>query len=45
MRKPTGVLGAIGKRCQQNATKTATKAVYQVLFNEKPRIGGKKKKS
>lgn len=45
MRKPTGVLGAIGKRCQQNATKTATKAVYQLLFNEKSKINGKKKKS
>ena len=45
MRKSAGVLGAIGKRCQQNATKTATKAVYQVLFNEKPKMSGKKKKS
>lgn len=45
MRKPTGVLGAIGKRCQQNATKTATKAVYQLLFNEKPKMDRRKKKS
>lgn len=45
MRKPIGVLGAIGKRCQQNATKTATKAVYQLLFNEKPKMSGRKKKS
>lgn len=45
MRKPTGVLGAIGKRCQQNATKTATKAVYQLLLNEKPKMGGREKKS
>lgn len=45
MRKPIGVLGAIGKRCQQNATKTATKAVYQLLFNEKPKMGRRKKKS
>lgn len=45
MRKPIGVLGAIGKRCQQNATKTATKAVYQLLFNEKPKMDGRKKKS
>ena len=45
MRKPTGVLGAIGKRYQQNATKTATKAVYQLLFNEKPKMDGRKKKS
>ena len=45
MRKPTGVLGSIAKNCQRKATMTATKSVYQVLFNEKPKLNGKKKKS
>ena len=45
MRKPAGVLGSIAKNCQRKATMTATKGVYQALFNEKPKSGGKKKKS
>ena len=45
MRKPTGILGSIAKNSQRKATMTATKGVYQVLFNEKPKLGNKKKKS
>lgn len=45
MRKPVGVLGSIAKNCQKKATITVTKGVYQVLFNEKPKTGGRKKKS
>lgn len=45
MRKPAGVLGSIARNTQRKATMTATKGVYQALFNEKPKLGGKKKKS
>lgn len=45
MRKPAGILGSMAKRAQQNATRTATKMVYQALFNEKPKTSGRKKKS
>jgi len=45
MRKPAGVLGSIAKNCQRKATINATKAVQQVLFNEKPKLNGRKKKS
>ena len=37
MRKPVGVLGSIAKESQRKATMTATKGVYQLLFNEKPK--------
>lgn len=37
MRKPVGVLGSIAKESQRKATLTATKGVYQLLFNEKPK--------
>lgn len=37
MRKPVGVLGSMAKEAQRKATMTATKGVYQLLFNEKPK--------
>lgn len=37
MRKPVGVLGSIAKESQRKATLTATKGVYQLLFNAKPK--------
>lgn len=37
MRKPVGVLGSIAKNSQRKATVSATKGVYQLLFNEKPK--------
>ena len=45
MRKPAGVLGSMARNSQRKATMTATKAVYQVLFNEKPKTKKKNKKS
>ena len=45
MRKPAGVLGSLARNAQRKATMTATKGVYQALFNEKPKLGGRKKKS
>ena len=45
MRKPAGILGSFAKRAQQNATRTATKIVYQALFNEKPKNKRKTPKS
>lgn len=37
MRKPAGILGSIARNTQRKATMTATKAVHQILFNEKPK--------
>lgn len=37
MRKPAGVLGSIARETQRKATITATKGIYQLLFNEKPK--------
>lgn len=37
MKKPAGVLGSMAKKAQRRATMTATKGVYQLLFNEKPK--------
>ena len=45
MRKPAGILGSIARNSQRNATMTATKAVYQILFNEKPKRKKKSKNS
>ena len=44
-RKPAGVLGSIARNSQRKATMTATKMVYEVLFNEKPQTGRRKKNS
>jgi len=37
MRKPAGILGSLARNAQRKATMTATKGVYQLLFNEKPK--------
>jgi hypothetical protein len=37
MKKPAGVIGSIAKETQRRATMTATKGIYQLLFNEKPK--------
>lgn len=37
MRKSVGVFGSMAKEAQRKATMTATKGVYQLLFNEKPK--------
>lgn len=37
MKKPAGILGSIARNNQRKATMTATKGIYQLLFNEKPK--------
>lgn len=43
IRKPVGVLGSLAKESQRKATIKATTAIYEFMWNEKPKRGRKKK--
>lgn len=43
IRKPAGVLGSLAKESQRKATIKATTAIYEFMWNEKPKRGRKKK--
>lgn len=43
IRKPAGVLGSLAKKSQRKATIKATTAIYEFMWNEKPKRGRKKK--
>lgn len=43
MRK-SSLLGRLAKNAQRNVTMNATSALYQIVWGEKPKRGGRKKK-
>ena len=43
IKKPAGVLGSLAKESQRKATIKATTAIYELMWNEKPKRGKKKK--